>query len=367
MGTATAAGQAGNGASRRIEALDGLRGFAALAVLVHHLHLPVGFARGYLAVDFFFLLSGYVIAHAYEARLAGGLGIFAYMKQRIERLYPMIFLSGLLGLLVWPYMEADGYFFPKGPIEPLLAIACQLLMIPFLLSSTQYPFNVALWSILFELGINFIHALLRPWLRSWLLALIVIGCGGWLIRIASEHWQVNFGWGIDNYWLGFPRVGFGFFLGILLYRHEHLWLRFVPRLPFLVIGVVLMALLGLPETKGPIFWETYRDPIVIAAMPFLLMLGRTSFGSVRLSTALGSLSYPLYALHGPMLVVAYAVGAHLGLLSGPWAIPAMISGGLAVVGLCWLAALFIEEPLNRMRHAARRRRRDRQIALAGGT
>src|ERR1700761_6004380 len=74
-------------------ALDGLRGVAAIAVMLHHfrpLTAPWLFAHGYLAVDLFFLLSGFVIAHAYDARFRKGLGVPAFLVIRLIRLWPMI-------------------------------------------------------------------------------------------------------------------------------------------------------------------------------------------------------------------------------------------------------------------------------------
>ncbi|HEX7694251.1 MAG TPA: acyltransferase family protein, partial [Sphingomonas sp.] len=88
---------------RRFVVLDGMRGLAALSVVALHTaqYFPsqTGPARAYLAVDFFFMLSGFVMAHAYGDKLRAGLTIKGFAEIRLARLYPMIFLGVTLGLL----------------------------------------------------------------------------------------------------------------------------------------------------------------------------------------------------------------------------------------------------------------------------
>src|SRR5580692_3274314 len=90
-------GQASS-ARQRLVALDGARGLSALAVAFFHFDRNVWPAHGYLAVDLFFLLSGYVIAGAYETRLQRGSGLGWFFGVRMARLYPIYLFGTLIGL-----------------------------------------------------------------------------------------------------------------------------------------------------------------------------------------------------------------------------------------------------------------------------
>ena len=68
----------------RYDALDGLRGIAAIAVMLLHISQGAIFKNAYVAVDLFFMLSGFVIAHSYRARLIGGMTASEYIKRRVS-------------------------------------------------------------------------------------------------------------------------------------------------------------------------------------------------------------------------------------------------------------------------------------------
>ena len=87
----------------RFGALDGLRGVAAVIVVLHHLGNerlgPFNPTFGYIAVDLFFALSGFVIALNYDHRFAGGMTVKEFMLKRVLRLYPLYAAGLLLSLL----------------------------------------------------------------------------------------------------------------------------------------------------------------------------------------------------------------------------------------------------------------------------
>lgn len=96
--------------------LDGLRGVAAIIVVTFHLAEPLGTSHldilvnhGYLAVDFFFLLSGFVMGYAYDDRW-GKMTVGSFLKRRVERLQPMVILGMTLG--------AIGFYFTDSTIWP---------------------------------------------------------------------------------------------------------------------------------------------------------------------------------------------------------------------------------------------------------
>src|SRR6188508_2958815 len=92
---------------QHFEILDGLRGLAALAVVVFHFMEWVYtdasknfIGHGFLAVDFFFCLSGFVIGYAYDDRIAK-MGVVEFFKSRIIRLHPLVIAGSVLGLLAF--------------------------------------------------------------------------------------------------------------------------------------------------------------------------------------------------------------------------------------------------------------------------
>src|SRR6202790_2270034 len=99
--------------------LDGLRGTAAIMVVIYHLfeayfpvvgHHPT--PHGYLAVDFFFLLSGFVVGYAYDDRW-GRMGLRGFLARRLIRLHPMVILGSVIG--------AIAFYFGQSEMFPLIA------------------------------------------------------------------------------------------------------------------------------------------------------------------------------------------------------------------------------------------------------
>ena len=198
---------------RRILALDGLRGIAALSIYIYHVdvvrHRGGPFSHGYLAVDFFFLLSGFVIGEAYELRMASGLPTLDYMRLRLIRLYPMIAMGAALGLII-------GFF--RFHFNIWLSFVAQLAFIPFVVGIEAYPLNGVQWSLLFELIANCVHAIARRFLSTRNLAGFVILAAPGLAATDIHYGNLNVGFTPENFWGGFARVGFSFGAGLLIYR-----------------------------------------------------------------------------------------------------------------------------------------------------
>jgi peptidoglycan/LPS O-acetylase OafA/YrhL len=87
------------GTPHQFATLDGLRGVAAIAVTSLHFRFELGkflLPHSYLAVDFFFVLSGFVLAYAYEDRLSEGMKPIQFLRLRVIRLYPLYLIGTLI-------------------------------------------------------------------------------------------------------------------------------------------------------------------------------------------------------------------------------------------------------------------------------
>lgn len=323
--------------SRRYATLDGLRGVAAVCILLLHLERP-GFEMPqgtFTAVDLFFLISGFVIAQAYEDRIARS-GVLAFLRARLIRLYPML----LFGLLILPaYVAAVTYTrgeaLPATPWRILGSLGAALLFLPSHLPPSKlwnedalFPLNTPVWSLMFEMAVNLAYALVLPWLSRLLLAFIILVSGLALVVIQLRLEGIDLGWSWLTLWWGVPRVTFSFFMGVLIFRVK------IPRpnLPPLLILAAFPALLFAPPLLA-----------VLAGYPLLLIAATApdARGS-RVMAAMGALSYPLYVIHFPLL---YLVGWLLARRMPEWA---SIPVSIALMLLAAFVALKLwDEPVRR--------------------
>jgi peptidoglycan/LPS O-acetylase OafA/YrhL len=324
-------------------ALDALRGVAALAVVIFHFGrmLPImsgthpWFASGFLAVDLFFLLSGFVIAYAYEGRLRSGLRAGQFFKLRLIRLLPMIWIGVLLGVA---QAAAHG---EGSPAQIAGSLAFNLLALPSLTSWYQnlYPLNAVEWSLTAELLANLIYAVLFPWLRTRVLVAWTILSAMFVVITAFAFGTLNVGYFVENSLGGLARVSFSFPLGVILFRTRERWKGLVPSLHPAASLAALMLILTMP------FPDAYRMhfDLVFALIvsPVLVMLlseNEVSSTFVPLAAALGTISYPLYATHFPLHGILEAVNERMHIHTARIA-------ALVIVGcilLAWLLAVTYE-------------------------
>ncbi len=205
----------------RFAFLDGIRGLAAVFVLTRHTgsFWGMSFYRSYLAVDLFFVLSGFVIAHAYERKLElGGISKVDFFLIRVIRLYPMYFLSFVCCLsiaavrLVMANKGSGDLWFELVVVGGLTAV-----MLPSSFGSSQmlFPLNGPYWSLFFELLTNFLYALVRTALNNRTLLLTVVILQIMVLYLSFENGglDIGFTWGFESVVAGISRSMLGFFLG----------------------------------------------------------------------------------------------------------------------------------------------------------
>lgn len=287
--------------SARLPLLDALRGVAALCVMLHHeaplYGAPGLFPRAYLAVDFFFMLSGFVLTLAFEPRLREVLGAGAFLLRRVARLWPVLAVGVLIGAL-WRWSQGM-----TGQLGWLTLSA--LLLLPFPRGKgALFALNGPQWSLAYEVLANAVHALLLRRLADRALLAFALLCGGALAWCAADWGSVGLGDTGRNWWGGFARVGFGYGLGVWLGRQFAMTRAPVAPVPAWAGALLLpVALFSLP------WWPMGVVSGDLLAVFLLFPLALWSAAHVRLEQAglmlaqgLGRLSYPLYAIHGPVLI-----------------------------------------------------------------
>ncbi|MDD2728584.1 acyltransferase [Malikia sp.] len=288
--------------------LDGIRGLAAIFVVTRHTTdlWEFSFFRSYLAVDLFFILSGFVIANAYEEKLSSkSISTKSFIIIRLIRLYPIYLLSLLICSILYLANITDTQNSSGTTSNLILSIALATAMLPSKIpgSPSLFPMNGPYWSLFFELIINLVYAAIRPILsRNILVALIAIF--GILVSGASllrGDLDVGHTWGTGSIAAGFSRAGFGVFLGVFIFRNIDSFAMRFQRIKFPWIATIL----AIGILASPSFGRL--DPIidiisVIAIFPMLLIVasqGKSSKAE-KILTTLGSASYPIYVLHLPL-------------------------------------------------------------------
>ena len=309
--------------------LDGMRGLASLCVVAHHLgqHLDLkhGFHHGYLAVPFFFVLSGFVIARSYERGLRSGtLTLAKFAEIRAIRLYPMI----LFGALTAAILTHDW-----------LASLLAAIVVPILSASSLFPVNPPEWSLLLELMGNAAHAVIARRLTDFtLIGVICISLIIVTLDALNDH-NVNVGWGgrtlLSGIWLFVCTYSIGIIIARLEARSK---LPRVP-LPASAVLVIFLMIMAWPSHPGTLTY-TLRDLLSSVVMfPFLIVLGISSRSTARLdklSRFLGELSYPLYIVHVPLITAVAAMLTHYRVsTTGRYEVAPIVFVGCVAVG--WLA------------------------------
>lgn len=287
--------------------LDGLRGVAALVVMIGHAtNILAGHSivpRKLLAVDFFFMLSGFVIAYAYERKILAGMTVRAFLVRRAIRLYPLIALGAVLGICA---TAIDVHFrFPATAIPPVIGALLALPVPGHHFGSGLFPINPPEWSLFYELlaYIAFVLFLVRS--RTAFVGLIAV------VALVARLWSdIRYGIIWPPFWTDTFSVTYAFSFGVILWRIRDKAKSI--RLPFLALVLLVMAPCFTPLSLG---WPSDAVGMMIC-FPLAILSGATiSQGvSAKAESLLGDLSYPLYVLHWPVIqIVRRALPADTGL------------------------------------------------------
>lgn len=314
--------------------LDGLRGVAALMVIWYHVFEGFAFAsnsaietlnHGYLAVDFFFILSGFVIGYAYDDRWGKSLTMKDFFKRRLIRLHPMVIMGAVLGAITFCIqgsVQWDGTHIAISMI--MLSLLCTIFFIPAMPgvgyevrgNGEMFPLNGSCWSLFFEYIGNILYALFIRRLSNKALTVFVVLLGVALAAFAvfnvSTYGNIGVGWTLDgvNFLGGSLRMLFPFSLGMLMSRN------FKPmkvKGAFWICAIALIALFSVPYLEGlePLCMNgVYEAFCVIVAFPIILWIGAsgttTDKQSTKICKFLGDISYPVYVIHYPLMYLFYA-------------------------------------------------------------
>ena len=347
--------------------LDGLRGVAALMVLWYHVFEGFAFAKGsvietfnhgHLGVDFFFLLSGFVISYAYDDRwksrqrstvngqktTAKSLSLKDFFKRRLIRLHPMLVMGAFIGLICFLLQGGVKWDGSSTPIHwTLIAFVLTLFFIPAYPGASydirgnaeMFPLNGPSWSLFFEYIGNILYALFIRKLSNKMLT-VLVGATGilWIWFVAfdiSGYDMIGIGWTLDvvNFFGGLLRMMFPFTLGMLMARNFSQKSKvksqktFFTKNIFWIATIVLFALFSVPYISGedvtsrvPTLANISLNGIyelfcIMVVFPLIVWIAASSDSAqskftLRISKFLGDLSYPLYIVHYPVMYLFYA-------------------------------------------------------------
>lgn len=336
---------------QRFANLDAMRGVCALSVVLFHCSgLFVAdeiFCHGYLAVDMFFVLSGFVIAHSYEGRLTGSLSAEDFARARIRRLGPVFWTGTLAGIgmmILVAHFQPPGMFYSAAQIAGLslmaLVLVPQITMPAF--GGSAYPVNAVAWSLMGELVANLLYArFMVRWSTRALLMVVICGWAGCaaIAYLNPSGWC--FGATASTVLLTPLRAVPSFIMGVVLYR----WWRVdgfarVPQVTPLLPLLIWLAIAEVPTFGAT---PTFDLLVVTIACPLLLVFIMRAPQSVPGPLLwLGAISYPLYASHLAVVFTARSTPL-FGLEDAPAPLRASLMI-LVCLGLAWAIHRLVEQP-----------------------
>jgi peptidoglycan/LPS O-acetylase OafA/YrhL len=339
---------------RVFHTLDALRGIAAIGVVIFHMSSffePIRVPGGYLAVDLFFMMSGVVLAHAYEQRFRAGMKTVDFMRIRMIRLYPLYLLGTVLGVAVAVASMHGNNSQGWSSRSLLLATLLALLSVPNLsgrLNEPLYPLNIPCWSLFFEVLINLLFVVCWRALTSRRLIALCITAGCAVGLLIAHRGNVDQGSDTAGFLAGLVRTAFGFSVGILIARRVRAQRR-ESNIAFLAIAaLVIIAIVGGPRGEGRALWDA---ACVLLLFPLVVYWGTLVDPSVWLqnvATFLGVTSYAIYVLHSPISSIMNSVTRHHGLGADAPGAPYL---GVTIVAVlltaCWLIDRYADAPVRR--------------------
>lgn len=337
---------------QHFEILDGLRGVAALAVVIFHFmewvfpDISKNFiGHGFLAVDFFFCLSGFVIGYAYDNRIQQ-IGKPAFFKLRLIRLHPLVVAGSVLGLLGYfldPFASSSGQ--NLGQIALLFLASMFLIPLPVMEERffNLFALNAPSWSLFWEYVANIFYALVLVKLgRRALLILTILAAAG-ICFISYRAGNLLGGWSKDSFWDGGIRVAYSFTAGLLLYRFN--W-KIKNSLGFPLLAILLSFAFLMPWFS----WNWLAEAlVVIFYFPLIVALGAGSSlatGWKKFCRFSGNISYPLYMTHYAAIWIFGSYFTNTNPSTGELTL-VVIGGTLFLVAFAYLVMVLYDVPVRK--------------------
>ncbi len=356
--------------------LDGLRGVAALLVVWYHVFEGYQFGsgaaiikemnHGYLAVDFFFILSGFVIGYAYDDRWGKTLSMGNFFKRRLIRLHPMVVMGAVIGLIMFLMQGAvtwDGTHATTSAM--MIALLCAMLMIPAVPgcnyeirgNGEMFPLNGPAWSLFFEYIGNILYALFIHRLSTKMLgalaAVLSLALAWFTLTDPAGYGMFGIGWTLDglNFVGGLIRMACPFTIGMFLSR---IFKPVAVKGAFWICALALLLLFHVPYIEGndPCCINGIFEAVcIILIFPVLVLLGAsgttTDGFSTRVCTFLGDISFPLYIVHYPFMYYFYAwlIDKKLFTLGETW--PEALITCAASILVAWVCLKFYDIPIRK--------------------
>ena len=320
--------------------------------------------HGYLAVDFFFVLSGFVLGYAYDNRWKNGsMTAGRFMLRRVIRLHPMVILSVILGAvayLIQGSVQWDGTPVPLTTL--LLALFLGLFLIPVIPgidadvrgNGEMFPLNGPSWSLFFEYIGSILYALILHRLsKRSLFGVVVLSAVGLAVMAlgnTSEAYHIGFGWSAAGWGFlgGFFRLSFSFSAGLLISR---CFRQIRIRGAFWICALILCTVMACPYVGGAepnVNNALYDLFCTFFIFPGVVYLGACGNTTDRFSTStcnfLGQLSYPIYIIHYPVMYLFYAwVWNNSLAFDQVW--PVCVCLFFGIVFMAWCAMRFYDTPV----------------------
>lgn len=347
--------------------LDGLRGVAAVMVVIFHLfeahangsHIEQVINHGYLAVDFFYVLSGFVVGYAYDDRW-GKMTLGGFFKRRLIRLHPMIIMGMIVGAVTF-YFQDSGLFpgiseVPVWKMLLIMLIGFTLIPVPVSMDirgwGEMHPLNGPGWSLFFEYVANILYAVVVRKFSNLALAVLVFISGTALVLLAAggPSGDVIGGWSLDpqQFMIGLTRLMYPFFAGLLLSRmvkptrvkHAFFW-----------CSLLIIIILSFPRVGGADhLWMNglYDSFSIIILFPLVVYLGAS--GSIngkwtsKISKFLGDISYPIYITHYPLIYIytGWAIDKKM-TMAEAWPVALLV--WVLSISLAWASLKFFDVPV----------------------
>lgn len=326
--------------------LDGLRGVAAFAVLLFHRRTWFGgeffLGHAYLAVDFFFILSGFVIALAYGRRLSASGSFSPYLRDRAIRLYPLMIAGAAVGLAA-ACLGADAAS-GKSIVEISAAAVASAVGAPAIWDRNPFWINGPIWSLFYEIAVNVLFGLIAFGLTTRRLTLLITSSAFAMILISWHFGGFVVGGHRSTMPVGIFRVIASFFIGVALYRLHQKGILADGGRRWWIAPILLGSFIVLPKESS---WSFLYDPIVVFALYPILVLAAAGSAPIMPRVAIwsGGISFPLYVTHEPLLRILEHVLLPSG-DSGPLGIKLLCVG--IAVAIAWASLHFYDIPVRTM-------------------